>query len=246
MPAASPDHARLIRQLESVTDLKDRDRSALASLPLRIKTVSDKRDILREGSNTTESCLMLSGFAGRYKVVAGGRRQIVSLHLPGDMPDFTSVYLQTLDHSLVALTQARVGFITHEALRSVMRQNPNVAEALLCSAFIDGSIYREWIANVGRRTAIERIAHVICETFTRMRALGLAKQATFELPLTQGELGDVTGLSSVHVNRTLKELRSRGLIETNGKIHAILDWDLLQEAADFDPAYLHLKHAILL
>ena len=94
---------------------------------------------------------------------------------------------------------------------------------------------------MGRRTAIERIAHLICETFIRMRAVGLAKQKTFELPLTQAELGDATGLSNVHVNRTMKELRRLKLIETNGKVHGILDWEMLQEAGDFDPAYLHLK-----
>jgi CRP-like cAMP-binding protein len=241
MPAVSPDHGRLIRQLESIADLRDKDRAALGALPLRIRSVADKRDILREGSKPAEACLILTGIAGRYKVVAGGRRQIVSLHLPGDLPDLVSLYLPVIDHSLVALTPVRVAFIAHDPIRNLMKSNPLIEEAMLRSAFIDSSIHREWVANVGRRTAIERIAHVICETFTRMRALGLVKQTTFELSLTQGVIGDVTGLSSVHVNRTLKELRTRGLIDTNGKVHSILDWDLLQEAGDFDPAYLHLK-----
>jgi CRP-like cAMP-binding protein len=108
-------------------------------------------------------------------------------------------------------------------------------------ALVDGSIFREWIANVGRRNALERISHVICECFTRMRSLGLVGQSSFELPLTQAEFGDATGLSNVHVNRTMQELRRQGLIATKGKTHSILDWEKLKETADFRPGYLHLR-----
>ena len=113
--------------------------------------------------------------------------------------------------------------------------------ALTRHALIDGSIFREWVANVGRRTALERIAHLMCETYSRMLALNLVQPGSFELPLTQTELGDATGLSNVHVNRTLQQLRKLGLITTNKRMHSILDWDLLKETADFNPAYLHLR-----
>jgi CRP-like cAMP-binding protein len=239
----SPEHSLLIQQLRTIADLDDGDVAALAGLPLRIKMVGENRDILREGSRTTESCLILEGLVCRYKMVAGGRRQILSFHLPGDLPDLQSLHLIVMDHSLAALTPARVAFIPHDAIRALLRQRQGVSNALMRHALIDGSIFREWIANVGRRTALERIAHVMCETYVRMRALGIVKADEFELPLTQAELGDATGLSNVHVNRTLQEMKRLGLIVTRKKIHSIVDWQQLQETADFDPAYLHLNPA---
>lgn len=241
MTAPSPDHTRLIRQLESIIELSSEDRAALATLPLRIRSIAEKRDILREGSRPTESCLVLEGIVCRYKMRSNGRRQILSFHFSGDMPDLQSLYLRTMDHSLASVTAARIAFVPHEAVRALIRTREGVANALSRHAVIDGSIFREWIFNVGRRTALERVAHVICECFVRMRAIGLAKQDNFQLPLSLIELSDATGLSHVHVNRTMKELRRLGLIESNGKVHAILDWEMLQETADFDPAYLHLR-----
>jgi CRP-like cAMP-binding protein len=241
MASVSQDHARLIRQLETIAVLSDEDRAALAALPLRVKSIGENRDIIREGSKPTESCLVLEGLVCRYKMVAGGRRQILSFHLPGDLPDLASLYLPRMDHSIAALTPARVAFIPHEAIRNIIRKHVSLAETLTRHALIDGSIFREWIANVGRRTALERIAHVMCETYVRMRALGLVKLEAFDLPLTQAELGDATGLSNVHVNRTLQELRKLGVITTVKKVHTIVDWEMLKETADFDPAYLHLN-----
>ena len=243
MSQVSPDHARLILQLGSIAVLDDADRLALAGLPLRLKNVAENRDIAREGSRRTESCLVLEGLVCRYKMVAGGRRQILSFHFSGDMPDLQSLHLDVMDHSLAALTAVRVAFIPHEAIRAMTRKHNGVGDALMRHALVDGSIYREWIANLGRRTALERIAHVMCETYVRMRSLHLVPIGEFELPLTQAELGDATGLSNVHVNRTLQELRKLGLITTLKKKHRIVDWALLQETADFDPAYLHLKQA---
>jgi len=240
MVSVSPEHARLIKQLATISVLSDEDQAALAALPLRIKTIGENRDIIREGSKPTESCLVLEGLVCRYKMVAGGRRQILSFHLPGDLPDLQSLYLPRMDHSLAALTPVRVAFIPNEAIRNLIRKHDSLAETLTRRALIDGSIFREWIANVGRRTALERIAHVMCETYVRMRALGLGQQDEFELPLTQTELGDATGLSNVHVNRTLQELRRLGVISTIKKVHTIVDWEMLKETADFDPAYLHL------
>jgi CRP-like cAMP-binding protein len=160
------------------------------------------------------------------------------------MPDLQSLYLKTMDHTIASVTAARVAFVPHEAVKALIRARPGVADALSRLMLVDAAIYREWIANIGRRSSMERVAHVICECFVRMRALGLCKQSNFELPLTQIELGDATGLSVVHVNRVMKELRRLGLIETNGGIHAILDWEMLQETADFDPGYLHLRRQV--
>ena len=239
--SVSPNHARLISQLESIANLCDADRAALASLPMRVREIGENRDFVREGDRPIEICLVLEGLVCRHKIVAGGRRQIVSFHFPGDLPDLQSLHLDVMDHSLSALTPARVGFIPHDAIRTVMRSQTGIGDAIAKHSLVDGSIFREWVANVGRRTALERIAHVICECFTRMRALGLAQKETFELPLTQLEIGDATGLSNVHVNRTMQQLRRLALIKTVGKRHTILDWEQLQETADFRPGYLHLR-----
>lgn len=185
--------------------------------------------------------MILSGVACRYKIVVGGRRQILSFHFAGDMPDLQGLLLDKMDHSLCVLTKADVAFIPHEAIRAISAQRPALASAFYRQALVDGSIFREWIANVGRRLAIERVAHLICECYERMRALGLVDEKTFRLPITQSELGDATGLSNVHINRSMQSLRKAGLVVSEGKMHTILDWPRLRAAADFNSRYLHFR-----
>jgi CRP-like cAMP-binding protein len=234
-------HLRLIRQLETIAPLTEEDRTAIASLSFRRRSFDADRDIVSEGSRPVECCVVLEGLVCRYKMVARGRKQIVSFHLPGDMPDLQSLLLEGMDHNLAALTKCEVAFIPHAEVQQLIRSSPGVAQAFAKHTLVDGSIFREWIANVGRRSALERIAHVLCECFVRMRALGLAHDEFFELHLTQSELGDATGLSNVHVNRTMQELRRRELVDVRGRVHRILNWELLQETADFRPGYLHLR-----
>lgn len=233
-------HSLLIQQLETVTRLEEDDRRALNGLPFRIGSVSQSRDVFREGQASSECCLILSGAAYRYKIIAGGRRQIVSFHFAGDMPDLQRILLDRTDHSLGVSPNCRVAFVSHAAVRAVTVQRPTLQIAFHRQALIDASIFREWIANVGRRPARERVAHVLCECYERLQALGLTDRETFELPITQSELGDATGLSSVHVNRTLQALRKSGLIISIGKNFTIPDRARLRATADFDASYLHL------
>jgi CRP-like cAMP-binding protein len=233
-------HALLIRQIQSVSRLDEDDRRVLRGLEGRVRTLAGNTDIFREGQPATECCLILSGVACRYKTVAGGRRQIVSFHFAGDIPDLQSLLLDRMDHSLSVLTKAEVALIPHRAIREISAQRPALGDAFHRQALVDASIFREWIANVGRRVALERVAHLICECFERMRAMGLARMTTFELPVTQTELADATGLSLVHVNRTIQGLRRDKLMSSRGKVHTILDWPRLREAGDFDAGYLHL------
>jgi CRP-like cAMP-binding protein len=151
-----------------------------------------------------------------------------------------SLHLETMDHSLASLGRGRVAYIPHGAVREVCDRHRNLAATLWRDTLIDASIAREWLAGVGRRTAHERIAHLICEVFVRSRALGLMDEGAFELPVTQAELGDATGLSTVHVNRVLQELRRDELITWRGRSILVLDWERLRLAADFDAGYLHL------
>jgi CRP-like cAMP-binding protein len=147
-----------------------------------------------------------------------------------------------MDHSLGTVVASKVAFIPHDTVRAFIRAHPRIGDLFWRDTLIDAAIFREWVANVGRREAYERIAHVLCEVYVRLKAVGLANGQAYMMPVTQAELGDATGLSTVHVNRTLQELRGDGLISTpkNGRV-VIEDWEGLQKAGEFDPTYLHIK-----
>ena len=236
----SAEHTRLIRKLQTIATISAEEEWALAGLPIRQRAYTAGTDLLREDQPSTECCLILEGLACRYKVLGAGQRQILSLHLPGDIPDLMSLHLDTMDHGLASLGRGRAAYIPHGAVRELCDRHPNLAAALWRDTLIDASIGREWLAGVGRRTAHERIAHLICEVYVRSDALGLLEQGAFELPVTQAELGDATGLSTVHVNRVLQDLRRDELITWRGRSILVLDWERLCLTADFDASYLHL------
>jgi CRP-like cAMP-binding protein len=236
-----PDDNPLIRKLESVFTLTDDERQALETLPMQVALIKDDQDIVREGDRPTRSCLILSGFACTYKITAGGKRQIVAFTMAGDIPDLQSLHLKVLDISIGTISTCRVGFITHEALREICLRYPRLAAAFWRETLIDAAIFREWVANVGRRDAYQRMAHVLCELLVRLRAVGLAEDHACDLPITQGEFADALGVTNVHVNRVLQQMRADGLIETKGTQVKIPDWDKLKEVGEFDPTYLHLE-----
>jgi CRP-like cAMP-binding protein len=243
MISPSREHARLITQLSAISHLSEHDKSVLAGLPFRIKTVAKQTDIISEGERPTESCFVLEGLLCRYKLLGRAKRQILSFHLAGDLPDLQSLHLECMDHSLGALTPARIALVPHEELRRVCMAEPSFAAVLARHAAIDGSIFREWIGNIGRRDGLSRVAHLFCEFYVRMRVLGLASDGALSLPLTQAELGDATGLSPVHMNRVMQQLRAAGLIASRGHIHTVRDWDELRRVGEFNAGYLHLKTA---
>jgi CRP-like cAMP-binding protein len=234
------DHNPLIRELESVFTLTDDERQALLGLPMQLAVIKDNQDIVREGDQPSRSCLILSGFACVYKMTAHGKRQIVSFTIAGDIPDLQSLHLKVLDNSVGTLTQCRVGFITHEDLHDICTRYPRLAAAFWRETLIDAAIFREWVMNVGRREAYQRMAHVLCELVVRLRAVDLVEDHVCDLPITQGEFADAMGITNVHVNRVLQQMRTEGLIETQGSRLRIPDWAKLKEVGEFDPTYLHL------
>ena len=236
----NPEDNLLIRKLESIFTLTDKERKALQNLPMQIAVIKDDQDIVREGDSPSRSCLILSGFTCTYKVTAEGKRQIVSFNIPGDIPDLQSLHLEVLDNSLGTLTPCRVGFITHEALRDLCVRYPRITAAFWRETLVDASIFREWLLNVGRREAYNRMAHLLCELLVRLRAVGLADDHACNLPITQAEFGDAIGVTTVHVNRVLQELRADGLIQSKGTRLSVPDWHKLTKAGEFDPGYLHL------
>jgi CRP-like cAMP-binding protein len=175
-------------------------------------------------------------WTSRYMIASGNL-------LPGDIPDLQSLHLEVMDHSLATVVASKVAFIPHEAVRSFLRAHPRIADVFWRDTLIDAAVFREWVVNVGRREAYGRISHLLCEVYVRLKAVGLANGQAFEMPVTQAELGDATGMSNVHVNRTLQELRRDGLISTPKSGRVVIErWDGLQHAGEFDATYLHIKN----
>lgn len=245
-----PQHAAsmatlLIRKLEQFARLSESDRRVLDSLvaTARSRDLSADQDIARDGERPSECCLILEGFACRYKLLPSGRRQILSFHLAGDICDLHGLLIGDMDHSIGTLAPTRIAAIPHATLRDVIRHYPGIAEALWQDTLIDSAVFREWMVGLGRRSAHQRIAHLLCELYLRFKAVGLATNGSFGMPLTQAELGDALGLSAVHVNRVLQDLRRNGLITLAGRSVAIENWEGLKTSGEFDARYLHLNRA---
>jgi CRP-like cAMP-binding protein len=237
----TPTSTPLIHKLESVLVLSEDEKDVLRKLSGTIKTVGPRQDLVREGDRPHECCLILEGFAYRYKLTHEGKRQIFSFHIPGDIPDLQSLHIDVMDHSLSSLTTCKALFISHETVRNLIQGCPRISDAFWRDALIDAAVFREWILNLGRREAYGRMAHLLCEFYVRLKAVGLTNGDACDMPFTQAELADATGLSTVHVNRTLQDLRGEGLITLRAGSLSVLDWDRLREAGEFDPTYLHLR-----
>ena len=232
----------LLEKLSYRSDLSAGDRAAIMALPSTVKSVERHQFIVRERELATHSCVMLSGFSIRSKLVATGDRQILAIHMKGEIVDLQNSLLLVADHSVQMLTSGKVAMIPREDVIRLTMDRPKVAQAMWIDTLVDASIFREWIANVGRRDARTRIAHVLCEFAVRLRMAGLGRDTDYELPMTQEQLADTTGLTSVHVNRTLKTLERDGLIDRpSPRSIAIGDWRKLADVGDFDTNYLHLR-----
>jgi len=230
---------RLIRKLQISTALDADDLKAIEHLPIITKEIASHTAIVREGERTSQSGLLIEGFACRSKTTDAGKRQILSIHIPGDIPDLQSLHLHVMDHDVTTLSRATVGFIPHEALRALTRERPTVAEALWRETLIDAAVFREWIVNVGRRSAVVRLAHLLAEIGRRLQTMELASGDRFELPMTQLDIADALGLTPVHVNRVVQELRRAGLLELRKQSVFLPDLPRLKELGDFDDLYLH-------
>jgi CRP-like cAMP-binding protein len=230
----------LTRKLSQFAPLSAEEQAALLALPSRTREYSRGALIVQQGSRPDESCVLLDGLAFRYKLLPGGTRQIVSIQVPGDFVDLHSFVLKPIDHAVAAASPARVGFVAHSAIEGLLESHPRLARPLMWDMALDAAISREWLATVGRRSAYEQIAHLFCELYFRMDWAGQIEDRGFDLELTQAELGDACGLSTVHINRSLQSLRKDGMIVLENHRLTIPDIDALVRVAGFDPAYLHL------
>lgn len=197
-------------------------------------------DLVAEGDRPYRSMLVVSGFTCRYSLSTDGSRQITALHIPGDFVDLHSFLLKEMDHSVAALTNCTVVTFPHERLVRLTERYPHLTRLLWLLTLLDGAVHREWLAGMGRLSAPQRTAHLICEIYVRLEAVGLAGDQSFNFPVTQAAVADAVGISAVHINRVLQELRQRGLIVWDGGQVEITNWKDLVAAADFDERYLHL------
>ncbi|HYD25304.1 MAG TPA: Crp/Fnr family transcriptional regulator [Croceibacterium sp.] len=231
----------LTDHLSAFVDLTPADRELLhAAVSRNVHTLAARQDIISDGDRPRAVNVVLEGWAMRYKQLSDGRRQILAFLIPGDLCDANVFILKRMDHSLAALTALRYAEIAQADFEDMMAASPRIAKALWWSELVTVSIQREWTTNIGQRSAYERIAHLFCEIFARQQAMGFAPADSCELPLTQLELGDATGLTSVHVNRTLQQLRKERMIELRGRRLQLLDPERLREVAMFSSSYLHL------
>ncbi|RYF38033.1 MAG: Crp/Fnr family transcriptional regulator, partial [Cytophagaceae bacterium] len=213
MPLSSKAYlAPALRKLEQRAALSENDRDAFHALPFFVKTLQPSSYIIREQDLTKNCCVLLSGFAFRSKLVGNGGRQILSVHIPGDMLDLQHAFLGVADHSIQMLTTGHVAYVAAGAVQDLAFAFPAIGRAMWLETLVEASIFREWIANIGRRDARTRVAHLLCEIAVRLRSAGLMTGNRYELPMTQEQIGDATGLTPVHVNRTLQALRKDGLI----------------------------------
>ena len=220
-------------------ELSADDVDALMSLPFTRKSFAKENYLVREGQSTRECMLLLSGFAYRQKLVSDGARQIISIHVPTEFVDLQNGLLEVADHSVQSLGPSEVAIVPRDAIMQLCDARPALRTAMWTETLIDASIFREWVVNVGRRDSKARIAHLLCELALRLDKIAAGRDGNYEFPLTQEQLADATGLTAVHVNRTLQTLRKNGLIELNGRSLKLLNWQALRQVGDFDELYLH-------
>ena len=234
--------SHLIRKLEHFVRLSAADRAVLDRVASeRVRSFGPRVDIAREGDRPRDVHMILAGWACRYKQLEDGRRQIVSFFLPGDICDLNIFILREMDHSIGTITSVTVADLSREFFDEIDSGFPRIATAFWWESLVNAAIQREWTMSLGQRTAAERMSHLLCEIFLRLRLAGLTREDSCDFPLTQSDLADATGLSKVHVNRTLQELRSAELIVLKGKSLTIPNLERLMNEGLFNANYLHMN-----
>ena len=235
--------APMVAKLQRWRPLDTDDQEALLALPYRTRRFRPLEYLVRDGERPQSACLMLSGFSFRHKVAGNGGRQIFSIHMKGDLADLHNSLLSLADHNLQALTDVDAALIPIEAIQEIAFARPAIGRAMWYETLVDASIFREWTLNVGRRDARARAAHLLCEFALRLEVAGLGERDNYELPMSQEQLADALGITSVHTNRTLMSLGDDGLIRRTQRSVQIQDWPALAKIGDFHPAYLHLARS---
>ena len=232
---------RFIKKLRGFAELTAGDEAALESATDAPRTYPARQDLIREGDEPGPMFVVLEGWVCRYKILPSGTRQVMAFLMPGDACDLHIKLLTEMDHSIQTITPAVVAMITRDRMQTLMDGHPNIASAMYSAQLVDEGILRAWIVSMGRRSSTERVAHLICELYLRARSIGLTGDGEFDLPLSQLILADALGMTAVHINRVLKELRLSGAMALNRGSVTILDPVKLIQIAGFDENYLHRR-----
>lgn len=222
-------------------ELSPDEEQAIRGLISDIRPVEARRTIIREGEKLEHSTLLLDGIMCRYKDLSNGQRQVTELHVPGDFADMHSFTLKRLDHNVQTLTDCVIGLAPHDRIQRLTESHPRLARLYWFSTNLDAAIHREWEVSLGKRSAAERTAALICEMHVRLGLVGLADPDGYRFPLTQNEMAECLGITPIHLNRTLKELREAELVELKNRYVSLLDLERLRATADFDESYLYLN-----
>lgn len=228
-------------KLRARDEVSAEEEKAIRSVIGEVRQVPADKTIIRAGVELNFSVMLLDGLLCRYKDLRDGSRQISELHVAGDFADLHGFTLKHLDHSILALTPCRIALAPHDRIADITARFPHLARLWWFTTNMDAAIHREWVLSLGRRSAISRVAHLFCELRVRLEIVGLADREGYGLALTQTDIAECLGLTSVHVNRVLKELRERGLVEFRGGRVSIGDLAGLEKIAEFDPNYLYLE-----
>jgi CRP-like cAMP-binding protein len=232
----------LIRRIELRDRMSEEEKRTLLAAIGPERELGPNTDILREGDRPTECTLLLEGYTLRQQTLGEGGRQITAIHIPGDFVDLHSFLIKTMDHSITTLTPCRVAGVQHRALREISDRHPHLARLLWLLTLIDAAIHRRWLTAMGRQSALGNTAHLLCEMYVRQKEVLQMVDTTFQMPLTQSKLADTLGLSAVHTNRIVRELRESGFVEWQGNRVTIRDWSGLRELGEFDPTYLSMQN----
>ena len=237
--------AQFVRKMERRSSFSEADRAALLTLPVVLRSYETNAVILHQEVPASHCAVVTKGLISRVKELANGARQIVALYIAGDAVDLQSILFVATDHALYAHCPTDVGWIAYKDLFDLFATRPAIAHALWLDTLIDASIFREWTANIGQRSARERIAHFVLEMAARLDTIGQYKNDSFELPLTQNAIAEAMGLSLVHMNKSLQTLRHAGFLATRGRTITLLNRSALIELSGFGASYLHLDQSLI-
>lgn len=230
-------------KLRRRADISAADEAAIRACIGEVRDVPAGRTVIRANTALNESILLLDGWLARTRDLSGGQRQITELHVSGDFADMHAFTLKRLDHDIVTLSRVKLAIFPHDRLRGLFEAHPHLARVYWFGTNLDAAIHREWTVSLGRRQALARIAHLFCELHVRLSIIGQTNGDSYHFPLTQEELAECVGLTAVHVNRTLQELRAQKLILLENREVTLLDHERLKQVADFTPSYLYLENA---
>ncbi|MEO5773104.1 MAG: Crp/Fnr family transcriptional regulator [Sphingomicrobium sp.] len=233
-----------LAKLRKRDEISAAEEQAIRDAVAGTKEVGADQTFVRRGQELDTSMILVEGWAARARDLADGRRQIIELHVPGDFADLHSFSLKRLDHDLIALTRCTLALVPHEKLREISERFPHLTRVYWFATNLDAAIHREWAVSLGRRSALSAMAHIFIELFIRLEIIGRTRGPSFDLPLTQERLADCLGMTAVHANRTLQELRAQELIRLQGKVLTILDRPGLEAVAEFNPDYLYLERKL--